>query len=251
MPGRVWPYLVLAVVLAAACGQEAGLGDALPVPTPAGPSAGTAPGSRVLGNGAPPSERAAGSANLAGLTTGEAGSAPPPAPPGGHRPAAGGAEPRGWATSAPGSRSAPGVIFGAPRTASTGPSSAAETVPDRTGVGDRELVVGVHAPISGAPRFPRSSGPTSSSTGAGWPTGAAYSGARSASSSRTISSIPAAPFRSAGSSSRSTGSSSSSGSAPTRWPPAPATPTASGCPTSPRVAPRTLWPGCPAFSPCR
>jgi branched-chain amino acid transport system substrate-binding protein len=157
MPGRVRPYLVLAVFLAAACGQKAGVGDALPVPTPAAPSAVTAPGSRVLGDGARPSEQGAGSAKPADPTTGTAGSALAPAPPGGHRPrpAAGGAEPPGVAASAPGSTSAPGVIFGAPPTASTGPSSAGETVLDRTGVGDREIVVGVHAPISGAAPLPQ------------------------------------------------------------------------------------------------
>jgi len=135
--------IALLVLVGAACGQKAGVGDPIAAPTTTGP---------------PPVTVATGSPTGIGTVspTGPAVAVPPaarnrpgPMPPG--------AEPVDPA--------APNLPPSSPRSADprqAAGDAAPTTVPsprdqpvDRTGVSDREIIVGVHAPISGAAPVPQ------------------------------------------------------------------------------------------------
>jgi ABC-type branched-subunit amino acid transport system substrate-binding protein len=166
--GRARSLAVLAVILVtAACGQKAGVGD---------PEQAVGPGSE---SGAPAAAAATAGSGEQGVPFESA--APPEAAaatpttsvlPGGSSPA-GGAARAGAAATGPEQPSAPAGAAGRPTTTTSGPAARAERAAaaqpppaaagqsadprDREGVTDKEIVIGMHAPITGAAPVPQDS----------------------------------------------------------------------------------------------
>jgi ABC-type branched-subunit amino acid transport system substrate-binding protein len=151
--------LIVAVLAAAACGQKAGVsGPAAPLAASAGTSATEAPLSAGQDAGADSAPSAV-AASPAGATT----TAPSPAPDRTAGAARAAAATPGTTTASPaqirpdGPPPAPGSAAGSapePPSGSTGPAPVGE---DRTGVSDTEIVIGMHAPITGAAPVPQDS----------------------------------------------------------------------------------------------
>ena len=173
--------ITLALLLAAACGQKAGVGDSTAAPTAADQAAAGAPASQT--------ESWTGSGETVDTSGGSSTAAPAAGPAGGggssggiSTPASGPAAPssagRGTGSAgtggAQGSAAGTGSGAGRTQTSTAGPSSGAAgggggtaapaPVPgsaaaavDRTGVTDTKIRVGVHAPITGAAPFPQNS----------------------------------------------------------------------------------------------
>ena len=171
--------LTLVLLLAAACGQKAGVGtdESAATPSAADQAAAGAPASQA--------EPSAGSGETVD-TSGAAGAAPSAGSTGGTTPSAGSATPATGSATSPrnnagsaGTRDAQGTTAGAgsgagrTQTSTAGPSSGASgggggtagpaPVPggpspagaDRTGVSDTKIRIGIHAPITGAAPFPQ------------------------------------------------------------------------------------------------
>jgi ABC-type branched-subunit amino acid transport system substrate-binding protein len=152
--------LAVAVLAGAACGQKAGLsGPVAPLAAGAGTSVttvtpvpgvstegtpvaetGTSPGPSPVTSPAAPRPASAGASAGAGSAASASGSA------------AAAAHPSDRAAGAAPSTGAPGAA--APPSGAAGPAPAAE---DRTGVSDTEIVIGLHAPITGAAPVPQDS----------------------------------------------------------------------------------------------
>jgi ABC-type branched-subunit amino acid transport system substrate-binding protein len=169
--------LSLALLLAAACGQKAGVGDDATAPSAADQAAAGAPASTI--------EPSAGSGETVDTSGGASTAAPSDGSTGAGAPAAGSSTPvtgpaspsarnnTGSAGSgaAQGAATGTGSRAGRPQTSTGGPSSGAGSgggtaspapVPggpapaaDRTGVSDTKIRVGIHAPITGAAPFPQ------------------------------------------------------------------------------------------------
>jgi branched-chain amino acid transport system substrate-binding protein len=170
--------LTLALLLAAACGQKAGVGDAA-APSAADQAVAGAPASQITpsdGNGE--TVDTSGAAGTATPSDGSTGAGAPAA--GGSTPATGSGSPSarsntgsGGSGAAQGGAGGTGSGAGRTQTSSAGPSSgggsggggtaATSPVPggsaaaavDRTGVTDTKIRVGIHAPITGAAPFPQ------------------------------------------------------------------------------------------------
>jgi ABC-type branched-subunit amino acid transport system substrate-binding protein len=154
---------VTAVFVSAACGQKAGVGGADPAVAP-------------VAAGVPTTVSAGGDAGVAPVTetttaaSAESAAAGPAAPARPGTPATPGARPASSAgsptpaTSGPtasgGGRPAPSTTTTAARSAARGeaPAAAAPADPrDRNGVTDKEIVIGIHAPLTGAAPVPQDS----------------------------------------------------------------------------------------------
>jgi branched-chain amino acid transport system substrate-binding protein len=153
--------LLLALLIAAACGQKAEVSDTAAGPppgdqaafdqgppvdpgTPVDPGAGAAPGSDPAQGGAP----AAPSAPAPSSGAPSQAARPTPARPG--QPASGAPS----QTARPGQAS-PAPTPGRPAPAPAQPAQAASGPVDRTGVDDKTIKIGVHAPVTGAAPFPQ------------------------------------------------------------------------------------------------
>jgi branched-chain amino acid transport system substrate-binding protein len=171
--------LTLALLLAAACGQKAGVGDDAAAPSAADQAAAGVPASQITpsdGNGG--TVDTSGAAGTATPSDGSSGAGVPAA--GGSTPATGSGSPSarsntgsGGSGAAQGGAGGTGSGAGRTQTSSAGPSSggssggggtaATSPVPggsaaaavDRTGVTDTKIRVGIHAPITGAAPFPQ------------------------------------------------------------------------------------------------
>ncbi len=156
--------LAVAVLAAAACGQKAGVsgpaaplaaGNGTAVPT-AAPATGVSPeaipgaGTGPSANPSPviPPAASARPAASAGASAGAGSAASAP----GNAPSAAAAPPERAAGTAPSSGGA-----GAPAPAPPGAGGPAPAAEDRTGVSDTEIVIGLHAPITGAAPVPQDS----------------------------------------------------------------------------------------------
>ena len=171
--------LTLVLLLAAACGQKAGVGDSEAAPT--------APEQVAAGAPASQADAAAGSGETVDTSGAASGGAPSDGSTGAGAPAAGGStsatgsaspsarnNPRSAGTgAAQGAAGGTGTGAGRTQTSSARPSSGANNpgggaagpapVPggpapaavDRTGVTDTKIRVGIHAPITGAAPFPQ------------------------------------------------------------------------------------------------
>ncbi|HEV3364732.1 MAG TPA: ABC transporter substrate-binding protein [Acidimicrobiia bacterium] len=168
--------IALALLLAAACGQKAGVGTDETAPSAGNQTAAETPASQADasgGSGEPVDT--SGAAGVAAPAAGSTGAGPSA---GGSTPATGGSSPSGRANTgsggagaAKGSAAGTGSGTGRPQTSTAGPASgtaggggAATPVPgpgsaaaavDRTGVTDTKIRVGIHAPITGAAPFPQ------------------------------------------------------------------------------------------------
>ncbi len=168
--------LTLALLLAAACGQKAGVGDDAAAPSAADQAAAGAPASQITPSDGSSTVDTSGAVGSAAPSAGSAGAGAPAA--GGSTPATGSASPSGRSNAgSPGSGAAQGAGgagsgAGRTQTSSAGPSGGssggggtAATTPvpggsapaavDRTGVTDTKIRVGIHAPITGAAPFPQ------------------------------------------------------------------------------------------------
>ena len=165
--------LFLVLLLAAACGQKAGVGDSAAAPS-ADQAAAGAPAQADPAAGTGETVDTSGAAGTAAPSGGSTGVGTPSA--GGSTPATGSASPSartntGGATGGQGAAAGSGSGSGRTQTSSAGPSSGtaagggtatpapvpggAAPTADRTGVTDTKIRIGIHAPITGAAPFPQ------------------------------------------------------------------------------------------------
>ncbi len=153
-----WTSLVLALLLlAGACGQKEGVALSAGGPATAGQAATDDLGAGGVAEALPTDAVATDATDATDAATADAATNDPaagaaPAPGGGTaaKPVAGGTAPKPGATAAPAAGpTAPGGGSAPAATASAGPN-------DKNGVTDKEIVIGIHAPVTGAAPFPQS-----------------------------------------------------------------------------------------------
>ena len=159
----------IALLVAAACGQKAGVGGPDPVAAPV-PASSAVPGATPAPTAGLPAgadrdaaDRAIGSASAGGSARSSQSALAGPAAASGRSAAAGATTstsgPAGAGAAGPAAESAPGRLAG-PTTPGTAGSPAPDTKVgphDRDGVSDKEIVIGVHAPLTGAAPVPEDS----------------------------------------------------------------------------------------------
>ena len=167
--------LFLVLLLAAACGQKAGVGDSAAAPSAADQAAAGAPASPAEATGGGETVDTSGATGTAAPSGGSTGVGIPSA--GGSTPATGSASPSARTNTGAGTGGQSGAATGSgsgsgrTQTSSAGPSSGTAAgggtatpapVPggdapaaDRTGVTDTKIRIGIHAPITGAAPFPQ------------------------------------------------------------------------------------------------
>ena len=171
MTSRLRVIVVLgALVTAAACGQKAGVSESAAGGRPPGVLSGPGPGaggaSGSTGAGAP-GAAGTGDAAPSAPAVGATGAATPGAAPGVRpgatvpTPPAAGARLGATAATTRAGTPPPGGAAASPASPGAGPGAAPPVSPaaadDRTGVTDTEIVIGVHAPITGAAPVPQDS----------------------------------------------------------------------------------------------
>jgi branched-chain amino acid transport system substrate-binding protein len=149
---------VMVVLVSAACGQKAGVGDPETVAAPT-PGATAAPGPTGSAAGVPAATETTAATSAGSSPTTRSG---PAAPTGGRsasstpaQPSAS-AAPSGSTSAGAGSRASAAGPAG-PTPPSTTAGAGAADPHDRDGVTDKEIVIGVHAPITGAAPVPQDS----------------------------------------------------------------------------------------------
>jgi branched-chain amino acid transport system substrate-binding protein len=154
--------LTVAVLAGAACGQKAGVsGPAAPLAAGAGTPVTTAPGAGVspadsavgeTGPGSGPRAVTSPAATARSAASAGAGSAGP-----GSAAARSGSAPAAGPVPERAAGAAPSTAAGGAAPAPSGAAGPAPAAEDRTGVSDTEIVIGLHAPITGAAPVPQDS----------------------------------------------------------------------------------------------